>query len=89
MKAFKLKYQDGLSELDYLEQIYKKVRLHEIVKFNGKVYMRVTPRNNKFYKSPYHFCLLVRDIYQGNILTLDDDGEHVNSVCHYKIEIIN
>ena len=87
MKIFRLKYQEGLTELDYLEQIHKKVRLQETVKFNGKVYMRVTPKNNKYYKNPYHFYVLNHDIYSGNVKLFDEDGELVNSICNFKIEI--
>lgn len=76
-----------MSELDYLEKIYKKVKLDELVKFNKKVYIRSTPKNNKYYKYPYHFHLLVKDIYSGNMKFLDEDSELVNTGCHYKIEI--
>lgn len=89
MKVFELSYQEGLTELDYLEQIYKKVKMYESVKFNGKVYVRIRPRNNKFYQSPYHFMLLSSDIYRGNVKLVDGDGELVNSVCSYKIKIKN
>lgn len=88
MKVFKLPYQEGLSELDYLEQIYKKVKLNETVKFNGKVYTRVVPKNNKYYKNPYHFYLSVEDIYNGNMLVIDADKEHVKKICTYKLEIV-
>ena len=88
MKIFKLKNQDKLSDFDYLEQIYKKVCLGEIVKFNGRAYVRVTPKNNKYYKNSYHFNLLTDDIYSGDVLIEDDDGELVRTRCHYKIEII-
>lgn len=76
-----------MSELNYLEKIYKKEKLGELVKFNKKVYMRSTPKNNKYYKYQYHFYLLVKDIYSGNVKFSDEDGELVNTVCHYKIEI--
>lgn len=87
MKVFNIPMQNGLSELEYLEQIYRKVKLNEMVKFNGKVYIRTTPKNNKYYKSPYHFYLAVKDIYSGNVRIMDSDGELVNSICEYKIEI--
>lgn len=87
VKSLYLESQEGLTEFDYLEQIYKKVKLQETVKFNGKVYMRVTPRNNKYYKNPYHFYILNHDIYSGNVKLMDEDGELVNSICNYKIEI--
>lgn len=87
IKKLYLQYEEGLSDLDYLEKIYKQVRLQERVKFNGKVYMRSTPKNNKYYKYPYHFHLVVKDIYSGNVRFQDEDGELVNTGCHYKIEI--
>lgn len=88
MKTFELQYEEGLSELDYLEKIYKKVRLEELVKFNGKVYMRSVPVNNKYRKHPYHFHLAVKDIYKGNVLFRDGDGVMVNSGCYYKVVIM-
>ncbi len=88
LKTFELQYEEGLSELDYLEKIYKKVRLEELVKFNGKGYMRSTPKNNKYFKHPYHFHLAVKDIYKGNVLFRDSDGEMVNTGCHYKVVIV-
>lgn len=87
METFYLQYEDGLSELDYLEKIYKKVKIGELVKFNGKGYMRSTPKNNKYFKHPYHFHLAVSDIYKGNVRLQDEDGELVTIVCHYKVEI--
>ena len=88
MKSLYLESQEGLTEFDYLEQIYKKVKLQETVKFNGKVYKRSTPKNNKFYKYPFHFHLAVSDIYKGNVLLKDDDGEFVNSICHCKLVVL-
>lgn len=70
MKVFRLQHEDDLSELEYLEKIYKQVRLEELVKFNGKAYIRSTPKNNKYYKYPYHFHILVKDIYSGSEETL-------------------
>lgn len=87
MKVFELQYEEGLSELEYLEKIYKKVKLEELVKFNGKVYRRIPPKNNKHFKYPYHFHLAVTDIYKGNVLFRDADGELVNSGCRYKVII--
>lgn len=87
IKIFYLQYEDGLSELDYLEKIYKKVKLRELVKFNGKAYMRLTPKNNKYWKYPYHFHSLEENIYSGNMKHQDQDGELVNIGCDYKIEI--
>lgn len=87
METFYLQYEEGLSELDYLEEVYKKVKIGELVKLNGKGYMRSTPKNNKYFKNPYHFHLAVSDIYKGNIRLQDEDGELVTTVCHYKVEI--
>lgn len=86
MKIFKLQKQDKLTDFEYLEQIYKKVKLGELVKLNGKAYMRIVPKNNKYFKHPYHFYCAVNDIYKGNVLFRDKDGEFVNSGCQYKIE---
>ena len=87
MKILKLPYQEGLTELDYLEQVYKKVKLGERVKFNGKVYTRITPKNNKYLKHPYHFYLSTKDIYKGDSMIVDEDDETVNTICECKIEI--
>lgn len=88
MDTIIIEKKENTSEFDYLEQIYKKVKIGELVKFNGKVYMRVRPKNNKYCKNPYHFYLAVKDIYKGNVLSTDDDGEAVNTHCHYKIKLI-
>lgn len=85
MKTFKLQYEKDFSDFDYLEKIYKKVKLGETVKINGKVYIRTVPKNNKFYKHPYHFYLSNPNIYKGDILIVDDDEELVTSRCCYKI----
>lgn len=87
MKIFRLKHEDGLSELDYLEKVHKKVRVQELVKFNGKAYKRSPPKNNKYNKCPYHFYVAVEDIYSGNIKLRDEDGELVNVGCQYKLII--
>lgn len=87
MKEFKLHYKEGFTELDYLEQIYAKVKLKEKVKFNGKAYTRITPKNNKYYKYPYHFELTVKNIYDGNMTIVDKDGEEVTLICDYKLVI--
>lgn len=50
--------------------------------------MRSTPKNNKYFKHPYHFHLAVEDIYKGNVLFRDSDGEMVNSGCSYKVVVI-
>lgn len=73
-----------LPELEYLEQIYRKVRVGETVKFCGKAYRRIYPQNNKFVKHSYHFMCCSEDIYQGTCLIEDDDGEEVNTLCEYK-----
>lgn len=87
LKRLYLQYENGLSELDYLEKIYKQVKLQELVKFNGKVYMRSIPKNNKYYKYPYHFHVIVKDIYSGSAMLEDEDGDLVSTICDYKIEI--
>lgn len=78
-----LEAEKQLSDLDLLEQVCNKVRLGEIVKFHGKAYRRVTPKNNKVYKYPYHFYCCSENIYAGSFLTEDDDGEAVNTLCEY------
>ena len=85
MKVLNLQYKENLTDLDYLEQIYKKVKLGESVKFNGKAYIRIVPKNNKYIKYPYHFYCAVENIYEGNVLHNDRDGELVNFSCRYKI----
>lgn len=85
--VFELQKEEGLSDLDYLEKIFKKIRLDEIVKFNGKAYKRIVPKNNKYMKYPYHFYVLSDDIYRGNVLFRDRDGESVNVGWHHKLEI--
>lgn len=87
MKVLKLPYKEDFLEFDYLEQIYKKVKLGETVKFNGKAYTRTTPKNNKYYKNPYHFHVTVNNIYDGNMKVIDKDGESVTMICNYKLEI--
>lgn len=86
MIEIKVKDIDGLSDIDLLETVYKKVPLWKWVKFNGTKYQRVTPKNNKVVKNPYHFKDM-GDIYKGNGLTNDSDDEMVNMVCSYKIVI--
>lgn len=76
------------TDLDYLEQIYKKVRLDEWVQFNGKGYVRVTPKNNKYFKCKYHFHCFCNDVYSGNVKTNNNDGEMVSTCCKYKAIII-
>ncbi len=87
--TFELQYEEGLSDLDYLEKIYKKVKLEELVKLNGKAYRRSTPKNNKNFKYPYHFHVASKDIYAGNVKFTDIDGELVNTGCHHKVEILS
>lgn len=88
MKTFELQYEEGLSELDYLEKIYKKVRIGELVKFNGKGYKRSTPKNNKYFKCPYHFHIVSDNIYEGNMHVIDSDRESVKFLCEYKVVIM-
>lgn len=85
--TFELEYEEGISDLDYLEKIFKKVNLEEIVKFNGKAYKRIVPKNNKYMKYPYHFYVLSDDIYNGNVRFNDRDGELVSVGWHHKLEI--
>lgn len=75
----------GLPDVDCLERIYKDVRLNELVKFRGKVFRRIVPKNNKSYKYPYHFWCVSQDIYAGSSLTEDSDGEYVNILCNCKL----
>lgn len=79
------KEHSGISDLDYLETIYSKVRVGEIVKFKGKAYIRTRPQNNKFVKNPSHFRLLSSNIYEGTCLTEDADGEAVELIAHYSV----
>lgn len=89
LRTFELQYETDLSELEYLEKIYKKVKIGELVKFNGKAYIRQYPKNTKYYKYPYHFAVINSNIYSGNIKMKDEDGEFVNTACSYKVVIIN
>lgn len=83
------KLSDNFTDLDYLEQIYKKVRVQETVQFNGKGYKRIYPKNNKFHKYPYHFYMFSNDIYEGAMLTNNKWDELVNVSCNYKAVINN
>ncbi len=87
MSTFVLKYQENYTDFDYLEQIYKKVKLDELVKFNGKAYKRLRPINNKYMQNPSHFYLLKEDIYNGTVLINDFDDEFVTIVCHHKLVV--
>ncbi|MBQ8234969.1 MAG: hypothetical protein IJZ36_05260 [Bacilli bacterium] len=89
MKILRIKRMDNLSDLDYLEKVYKKVQLNSKVKFNGKVYTRIRPKNNEFLKYAYHFCLTTKNIYDGTYLIVDEEGEEVTMICDYKLEIEN
>lgn len=73
------------SELEDLEQIYKRVKIGEFVQFNGKVFHRIRPINNKYNTHPYHFYCSCNDIYKGNFLVNNKWGESVNIVCTYKV----
>lgn len=86
--TFELQYEEWLSDLEYLEKIFKKIRLEEIVKFNGKAYKRIVPKNNKYMKYPYHFYILSDDIYGGDVRFTDKDGELVYIGWHHKVEIL-
>lgn len=77
--------EEELSDLERLEQIYKKVRLNKLVKFQGKAYRRIVPKNNKSFKYPYHFWCVSKNIYEGSCLTEDADGEYVNILCDYSV----
>ena len=77
--------QENKSELELLEQIYKKVQLSELVKFNCRAFVRVVPKKNKFVQYPYHFALLTNNIYDGDVLITDDDGEEVSTLCNYSV----
>ena len=61
--------------------------MKEKVKFNGKAYTRITPKNTKYYKYPYHFELTVKNIYGGNMTIVDKDEEEVTLICDYKLVI--
>lgn len=88
--VFTFKKQDDMNnELDYLEQIYNLVKLDETIKFNGKVYKRIRPINNKFRKYPYHFCCINQNIYNGSVLVNDKNDEFVNFICNYKAIIVD
>lgn len=76
-----------LPDLECLERIWQRVRLNELVKFQGKVYRRIVPKKNKALRYPYHFWCLSQDIYAGSCLTEDADGECVNIICNYKLVI--
>jgi hypothetical protein len=78
------KQSDDSTELDYLEQIYKKVKMQELVQFNGKAFRRIYPKNNKYIKHPYHFYMIADDIYSGTFTSNNKWGEQVNTTCHYK-----
>lgn len=86
MKVLAIHACDGnLSDLECLEQIYKKVRLGELVKFRGRAYRRIVPKNNKAFKHPYHFWCVSENIYEGSFLMEDEDGENVKMLCQYKL----
>lgn len=72
-----------LSDLEYLEQIYRTVMVGEDVKFNGKAYRRTRPKATKEVSYPYHFRCVSENIYAGDRLIEDNDGEWVNHLCRY------
>lgn len=87
IKILCVQYEEGLSEINYLEKIYKQVRIHELVKFNGKAYMRSDPNDN-IYK--YHFYEYKPNIYYLTSVgkkIIDDDGELVNIKCDYRVKL--
>lgn len=75
-------------EIDYLEDIYRKVKVSEAVKFNGKVYRRIRPIKNRHIAYAYHFYCQTNNIYNGTALLLDQEGELVNTICEYKLEVV-
>ena len=81
-----VKTSEQETDLDLLEQIYKKVPLDGQVKFNGKAYVRCRPVKNKYLTIPYHFRVIDKDIYSRNIQTWDGE-ESVNLYCEYKAVI--
>lgn len=85
MKHLYITPQENKSELELLEQIYKKVPTSKSVKFNGKAFIRVMPKNNKFVQYPYHFALLTNNIYDSDVLIVDNDGEEVSKLCDYSV----
>lgn len=84
MKTLYIKNIEGKTKLELLEQIYSKVKIGEHVKFEGHSYRRTRTLNTKVANYPYHF-IDCGDIYKGNFLTEDDEGEDVNTLCHYKV----
>ena len=81
LKLFKTNCDE--TELDLLEQVYKKVKVGSHVKLNGKSYKRLPPKNNKIYKYPYHFILYNENLYRGMVMSIDYWGDRVSNVCDY------
>ena len=75
------------TELDSLEHIYTKVKLGEIVKFNGKGYLRIKPKHNKYMTYKYHFTLINKDLSHSssNFYTTDKWGEDVSTNCDFRV----
>lgn len=87
MKTLYVQKIDGKTNLELLEQIYTKVKLGECVKLDGHSYRRTRTLNTKSTKYPYHFTDN-GNIYNGQLLTEDDEGEDVNTLCQYKITLV-
>lgn len=85
IKEIKCCVSQNENSLEILERVYKLIKIGEFVKYNGKVYMRIRPKNNMYYKYPYHFKVISDNIYVGNVLMRDSDDESVNTICDYKI----
>lgn len=88
MIVFNLKFENGKSDLDLLEQIYKNVHIGETVKFGKKAYKRVRPCKNKYRTYPYHFVCITDDLYNGNLMVNDAEGDYVSVSCTYKAVIL-
>ena len=83
-----VKTSEEETDLDLLEQVYKKVPMDGQVKFNGKAYRRCRPVKNKHCVIPYHFYLADKDIYSSNMRTWDGE-EYTNLFYEYKAVIKN
>lgn len=78
----------GLPDLECLEQVYERVRVGDLVKFRGKAYRRARTKNNKYYKYPYHFVCASKNIYEGNCIVVDGEGENVNILCDFVVKVM-
>lgn len=78
MKKLFIKTQkDGVSAL---EEIYKKIPVHSLVKFDGFVYARVFPK-----RGGLHFVEVCPVEPSGNVEIYDGE-EYAQMVCHYSIK---